>query len=264
MCSQHFGVRAGDRPAGASFASRSAACGRSAAAGTAHPLATLTAIEILKRGGSAADAAIAAAACLGFLEPTGSGLGGDCYVLLWDPRRTKLTGLAGSGRSPRSLSLETVRSRATGGVIPAYGAVSVSTPGALDAWWTLHRGYGVLEWRSLFDAAVHFCEAGVPVPQIIGYHLKRDFEAFLQPGSGVEECVNAIRTYAPHGRAPREGDIFRNPDLARTYRAIAEGGREVFYEGPIARTIDAYFKRIGGWLSREDLRGQHAEWWNRS
>jgi gamma-glutamyltranspeptidase / glutathione hydrolase len=257
---ERFDVRAGDRPAGASFASRSAALGRSGAAGTAHPLATLTAIETLKRGGSAADAAIAAAACLGFLEPTGSGLGGDCYVLLWDPTRSKLQGLAGSGRSPRSLSLETVRSRATGGVIPAYGAISVSTPGALDAWWTLHRGHGVLEWRSLFDAAVHFCEAGAPLPQIIGYHFNRDLETILQPGSGVEESANATRTYAPGGRAPREGDIFRNPDLARTYRAIAEGGREVFYDGPIARTIDAYFKRIGGWLSREDLRDQHAEW----
>jgi gamma-glutamyltranspeptidase/glutathione hydrolase len=257
---ERFDVRAGDRPAGASFASRSAALGHSGAAGTAHPLATLTAIETLKRGGSAADAAIAAAACLGFLEPTGSGLGGDCYVLLWDPARAKLTGLAGSGRSPRSLSLETVRARAAGGIIPAYGAISVSTPGALDAWWTLHRAHGILEWRSLFDAAVHFCEAGAPLPQIIGYHFGRDLETFVQPGAGVEEYANAMRTYAPGGRAPREGDIFRNPDLARTYRAIAEGGREVFYDGPIARTIDAYFRRIGGWLSREDLRDQHAEW----
>src|SRR5271156_3094480 len=155
---ERFDVRAGDRPAGASFASRSAALGRSGAAGTAHPLATLSAIETLKRGGSAADAAIAAAACLGFLEPTGSGLGGDCYVLLWDPKRMKLTGLAGSGRSPRSLSLETVRSRAAGGEIPAYGAISVSTPGALDAWWTLHGAHGALEWRSLFDAAIYLCE----------------------------------------------------------------------------------------------------------
>jgi gamma-glutamyltranspeptidase/glutathione hydrolase len=257
---ERFDVRAGDRPAGASFASRSAALGHSGAAGTAHPLATLTAIETLKRGGSAADAAIAAAACLGFLEPTGSGLGGDCYVLLWDPARAKLTGLAGSGRSPRSLSLETVRARAAGGIIPAYGAISVSTPGALDAWWTLHRAHGILEWRSLFDAAIHFCEAGAPLPQIIGYHFGQDLETFVQPGSGVEECANAMRTYAPGGRAPREGDIFRNPDLARTYRAIAEGGREVFYDGPIARAIDAYFRRIGGWLSREDLHDQHAEW----
>jgi gamma-glutamyltranspeptidase / glutathione hydrolase len=257
---ERFDVRAGDRPAGASFASRSAALGRSGAAGTSHPLATLTAIETLKRGGCAADAAIAAAACLGFLEPTGSGLGGDCYVLLWDPRRAKLTGLAGAGRSPRSLELDTVRARARSGVIPAYGAISVSTPGALDAWWTLHRRHGALEWKSLFDAAIHFCEAGVPVPQIIGYHFKRDLELFRQPGSGVEEYDNALRTYAPDGHAPQPGEVFRNPDLARSYAAIAAGGRDVFYDGPMARAIDGYFKRIGGWLSHEDLRDQHAEW----
>ncbi len=257
---ERFDVRAGDRPAGASFASRSAALGCSGAAGTSHPLATLTAIETLKRGGCAADAAIAAAACLGFLEPTGSGLGGDCYVLVWDPRVAKLTGLAGSGRSPRSLKLDTVRARARGGVIPAYGAISVSTPGALDAWWTLHCRHGVLDWKSLFAAAIHFCEAGVPVPQIIGYHIQRDLELLRQPGSGVEEFANAMRTYAPDGHAPRQGDVFRNPDLARTYGAIAAGGRDIFYDGPIAQAIERYFKRIGGWLSHEDLRDQRAEW----
>ncbi len=257
---ERLDVRAGDRPAGASFASRSAVLGRSGAAGTAHPLATLTAIETLKRGGCAADAAIAAAACLGFLEPTGSGLGGDCYVLVWDPGTAKLTGLAGSGRSPRALGLDTVRARAAGGVIPAYGAISVSTPGALDAWWTLHRRHGVLAWKSLFEAAIHFCESGVPVPQIIGYHFKRDLELIRAPGSGVEECENAIRTYAPDGQVPGPGDIFRNPDLARTYGAIAAGGRDVFYDGPLSRVIDGYFQRIGGWLRQSDLREQHAEW----
>ncbi len=257
---ERFDVRAGDRPSGASFASRSAAIGSSGAAGTAHPLATLTAIETLKRGGSAADAAIAAAACLGFLEPTGSGLGGDCYVLLWDPSEARLQGLAGSGRSPRSLSLETVRARSREGLIPPYGAISVSTPGVLDAWWMLHGRYGTLEWKGLFESAIHFCESGAPVPQIVAYQLKRDLEVFRDPRSGVEECTNALRTYAPGGHAPREGDIFQNPDLARTYRAIAEGGRDVFYDGDIARTIERYFKRIGGWLCREDLREHRSEW----
>ena len=253
-------VHAGDRPSGASFASLSAAMGRSGAAGTAHPLATLTAIEMLKRGGSAADAAVAANACLGFLEPTSCGLGGDCYAMVWDPKLSKVVGLAGSGRSPKSLSLETVRQRAVNGVIPKFGAVSISTPGALDAWWTLHQRYGRLKWQEVLEPAIHLCESGVPVPQIIGFYIKRNLAAFVKPGSGVEETANAVHTFAPGGSAPSEGDVFRNPDLARTYRMIAEGGRDAYYDGPIAKTIEAYFMRIGGWLSVSDLREQHAEW----
>ena len=253
-------VHAGDRISGASFASRSAAMGCSGAAGTAHPLATLTAIETLKRGGSAVDAAVAANACLGFLEPTSSGLGGDCFAMVWDPKLSKVVSLAGSGRSPRALTLETVRARAKDGVIPKYGAISISTPGALDAWWTLHQRYGRLKWAELFAPAIHLAESGVPLPQIIGYYIKRNLAIFTRAGSGVEETTNAMHTYAPSGTAPNEGDVFRNPDLARTYRMIAEGGRDAFYDGPIAHTIDAYFKRIGGWLSHDDLRDQHAEW----
>jgi gamma-glutamyltranspeptidase/glutathione hydrolase len=253
-------VHAGDRPSGAIFASRSAAMGRSGAAGTAHPIATLTAIETLKRGGTAVDAAIAANACLGFLEPTSCGLGGDCYAMVWDPRLNKVVGLAGSGRSPKALTLETVRQRAVDGVIPKFGAVSISTPGALDAWWTLHQRYGRLKWAEILEPAIHLAETGVPVPQIIGYYIGRNLAAFVRPGSGVEETVNAMHTYAPGGVAPVEGDIFRNPDLARTYRTIAEGGRDAFYDGPIAQTIEAYFKRIGGWLAVSDMREQHAEW----
>jgi gamma-glutamyltranspeptidase/glutathione hydrolase len=257
---ERFDVRAGDRPCGASFASRSAVYGCSGAAGTAHPYATSTAIEILKRGGSAADAAVAAAACLGFLEPTGSGLGGDCYALIWDPKVTKVVGLAGSGRSPTTLSAETVRRRSPGGLIAPYGAIAVSTPGVLDAWWTLHQRYGRLRWPQIFEPAIDLCDSGVPVPQVIAFHLRRDLEALCDPGSGVEERANALHTYAPLGRAPLEGEIFRNPDLARTYRAIAEGGRDAFYGGSIALVIDAYFKRIGGWLSLEDLRTHRSEW----
>ena len=253
-------VHAGDRPAGASFSSRSPALGCSGAAGTAHPLATQAAIEMLKRGGSAVDAAIAANALLGFVEPVSSGLGGDCFAFVWDPKTNKLEGMASSGRSPKSLSLETARSRAKNGVLPTLGAVTVSTPGALDGWWTLHQRYGTLKWAELFEPAIHYCESGAPNPQIIGWYLKRNMAAFLRPGSGVEETANAVATYTPGGVAPNEYDVRRNPDLAHTYRMIAEGGRDVFYDGPIAKTIDAYFKRIGGWLSAEDLREHHAEW----
>jgi gamma-glutamyltranspeptidase/glutathione hydrolase len=253
-------VHAGDRPNGASFASRSAALGLSGAAGTAHPLATLAAIETLKRGGSAVDAAVAANACLGFLEPTSAGLGGDCFAMLWDPKIAQVVGLAGSGRSPQSLTLETVRARSPAGVIPGFGAISVSVPGALDAWWTLHQRYGKLGWKELFEPAIALCESGVPVPQIIGYYIKRNLAIFERAESGVEETANAKRTYASNGHAPGEGDVFRNPDLARTYRLIAQGGRDAFYAGEIAHTIDAYFKRIGGWLSYEDLRRHHSEW----
>jgi gamma-glutamyltranspeptidase / glutathione hydrolase len=253
-------VHAGDRPAGASFGSRSAAFGLSGAAGTAHPIATLTAIEILKKGGSAADAAIAANACLGFLEPTSSGLGGDCYVMLWDPKLGKVVGLAGSGRSPQSLSLETARARSPGGSLAPLGAISVSVPGALDAWWTLHQRYGVLPWAELFQPAIHLCENGVPEPPVIGYYIQRNMAGFARAGSQIEESANAAHVYAPGGRPPGVGDVFRNPDLAKTYRMIAEGGRDAFYEGPIAHAIDAYFKRIGGWLSYEDLARHHSEW----
>src|ERR1700733_9912106 len=135
-------VHAGDRVSGASFASRSAAMGCSGAAGTAHPLATLTAIEILKKGGSAIDAAVATNAVLGFVEPTSSGIGGDCYAMIWDPKLKKVVGLAGAGRSPKALTLDIARSRAKNGALPPYGAVSISVPGALDAWWTLHQRYG--------------------------------------------------------------------------------------------------------------------------
>ncbi|MGA9984969.1 MAG: gamma-glutamyltransferase family protein [Acidobacteriaceae bacterium] len=253
-------VHAGDRPAGASFSSRSPALGCNGAAGTAHPIATQIGIDMLKRGGSAVDAAIAINACLGFMEPTSSGLGGDCYAFVWDPKLSKVVSMASSGKSPRSLSLATVRARAKNGVIPPLGAISVSTPGALAGWWALHQRYGKLKWAELFEPAIHYCENGAPNPQIIGWYIKRNLAAFLRPTSGVEETVNAMHTYAPGGTPPNEYDVRRNPDLARTYKLIAEGGRDAFYEGPIADTIDAYFKRIGGWLSKEDLRDMQAEW----
>ena len=253
-------VHGGDRPVGASFASRTAAYGCSGAAGTAHPLATQAGIDILKRGGSAVDAAIAINACLGFLEPTSSGIGGDCFAMLWDPNQRKVVSLAGSGASPRALSLATARSRALNGALPPLGAVSVSVPGAVDAWWTLHRRYGKLKWAELFAPAIALAEDGAPVPDVIAYYIRANLKAFQRPGAGVEETANVMRTYAPSGSSPDAGGVFRNPDLARTYRLIAAGGRDAFYAGQIARTIDAYFKRIGGWLSAADLAAHHSEW----
>ncbi|KKC27899.1 gamma-glutamyltransferase family protein [Sphingomonas sp. SRS2] len=253
-------IRGGDRPVGASFASRTAVYGISGAAGTSHPLATQAGIEILRRGGSAVDAAITINACLGLLEPTACGIGGDCYVMLWDPKVKKVVGLAGSGSSPGGLSLDTVRSRAKNGALPAYGAISVSVPGTVDAWFMLHARYGRLKWADLFDPAIELAEHGAPVPDMIAYYIRRSLINFRKAGAGIEEIDNAIRTYAMDGDGPKAGSVFRNPDLARTYRAIAKGGRDAFYKGDIAKTIDAYFRRIGGWLRREDLAAHKGEW----
>ena len=254
-------VHAGDRPVGASFASRTAAYGLNGAAATAHPLATQAGIEILKAGGSAVDAAIAINACLGFLEPTSSGIGGDAYAMIWDPSRKEVVGLAGSGASPHGLSLETVRARSKSGVLPPLGALSVSVPGAVDAWWTMHQRFGKLPWAQLFQPAIAHAEAGAPVPDLIAYYIRRGVAAFRRPDNGLEESANALRTYGlADGNGPAAGQVFRNPDLARTYRAIAAGGRDAFYRGDIARTIERYFRRIGGWLTSADLAAHQSEW----
>ncbi|WP_334655886.1 gamma-glutamyltransferase family protein [Sphingomonas panaciterrae] len=254
-------VHAGDRPVGASFASRTAVYGLNGAAGTAHPLATQAGIDMLKRGGSAVDAAIAMNACLGLLEPTASGIGGDVYAMIWDPRQKKVVGLAGSGASPRGLSLETVRGRAKNGALPPLGAITVSVPGTVDGWWTMHQRYGKLPWKVLFEPAIAMAEAGTPVPDIIAYYIRRSMANFARPGNGVEETANALKTWGmADGKGPAAGQVFRNPDLARTYRAIAAGGRDAFYAGDLARTMDRYFKRIGGWLRYEDLAAHRSEW----
>jgi gamma-glutamyltranspeptidase/glutathione hydrolase len=253
-------IHSGDRVAGETFASRSTVWGVHGAAATAHPLATLTAVEVLKAGGSAVDAAVAANACLGFLEPISCGIGGDCFAMVWDPKARKLAGLNGSGRSPRALSLETQRARARRGLIASHGATSVSTPGAVDAWWTLHQRYGRLKWADILAPAIEMAARGTPVPQTVAYYLDLSHRFFTKPGNGIEEVENFKRVWAPTGSTPREGEVFANPALARTYRLIAEGGREGFYGGETADVIDAYFKRIGGWLSKADLAAHHSEW----
>jgi gamma-glutamyltranspeptidase/glutathione hydrolase len=253
-------ARGGDRVAAEAWASRSTVWGARGAAATAHPLASLIAIDLLRAGGSAMDAAIGANAALGFLEPTACGIGGDCFAMVWDPAAGALTGLNGSGRSPRGLTLETQRARARNGFIRPFGAASVSVPGAVDAWKTLHERYGRLPWPDLFAPSIDLATHGAPVAQTVAHQLRLSLEGFTRPDRGIEELENLKALWAPEGRTPAEGEVFANPALAHTYRLIAEGGRDAFYEGEIAGTIEAYFRRIGGWLTKADLAAHHAEW----
>lgn len=260
LAQRYPGVGPGDRIVGERFAGRSTVWGANGAAATAHPIATLIGIDTLRRGGSAIDAAIAINAALGFLEPVANGIGGDAFCLMWDPAQRRVVGLNGSGNSPLGLSLETARSRAVDGYLPRYGAVTVNVPGTVDAWWSAHQRYGRLPWADVLLPVAELCERGAPVPQLIAFYLERNMANFLRDGAGVEETDNARRVFMPGGRTPREGEVFRNPDLGRTYRTIAEGGRDAYYDGPIADHIEAYFRRIGGWVTRADLAAHRTEW----
>ena len=252
-------IYSGDRLAGSPFASRSVVWGMSGVAATSHPRATLVAMDILRKGGSAVDAAIAANATLGVVEPTANGIGGDAFCLLWDPAQKKVVALNGSGHSPAALSLETLRERSPNGRVPFHGAASVTVPGAVDAWWTMHQKYGKLPWKDLLEPAAGVAEEGMPISLMIADRMKRDMAGFLRDPN-IEELENVKKIYYTRGRTPVEGEIVRNPDLARTLRMIGEGGRDAYYDGPIADTIEAYFKRIGGWMTRADLSAQHARW----
>lgn len=260
---QRYG--SGDRVAGAVWASRSPVIAPHGAAATAHPLATRVAVDVLKDGGTAVDAAIAANAMLGLLEPTGNGIGGDVFAIVWDPRTGRLYGYNGSGRSPKGLDLETVRRVARekgGGAIPPFGAASVTVPGTVDGWYALHGRFGRLPMRRLLQPAIDYAENGAPIAQTIAYYWannQRRLERAFAEGQ-LEEIANARRTYWPGGVLPAEGSLFRNRDLARTYRALQSGGRSAFYQGHVARTMDAYMRRIGGWLRYEDLAAHKGEW----
>ncbi|MFC0632813.1 gamma-glutamyltransferase family protein [Brevundimonas balnearis] len=257
----YSGVGTGDRIMGAPFAGRSTVWGTRGAVATAHPTATLIGLDTLRRGGSAIDAAIAVNAALGFLEPVANGIGGDAFGLLWDPAQRKVVGFNGSGRSPRGLSLAAARGKANErGFLPSYGAVTVNVPGTVDAWWSAHQRYGKLPWRDVLLPVAELCERGEATPQLIAWYLQRNMANFDRSAAIIEENDNRRRVYAPDGRTPRVGELFANPDLARTYRVIAEGGRDAFYDGPIAEAIEGYFRRVGGWMTRADLAAHRTEW----
>ncbi len=253
---------AGDRVTGDWFATRSPVLAQNGMAATSQPLATEIAMDILKAGGNAVDAAIAANAALGLMEPTGNGIGGDLFAIVWDPETQQVYGLNASGRSPQNLSLDELRSRATeAGTIPSHGSLPVTVPGAVDGWFELNERFGRMPMAELLEPAITYAEEGFPITQVIAYYweLNRSaHEARFESGM-IEEIDNARATYWPNG-SPQAGDVFRNPDLANTYRLIAEGGRDAFYRGPIAETIDAYMRRIGGFIRSEDLAMHTSDW----
>jgi gamma-glutamyltranspeptidase / glutathione hydrolase len=260
-------ARNGDRVAGPSFATRSPVYAQNGAAATAHPLATQVAIDTLKKGGSAVDAAIAANAALGFLEPTGNGIGGDLFALIWDPATKKLYGINGSGRAPMGMSLENRRAReaaintGTPGKRPSFGSVTVTVPGAVDAWYSMHQRFGKLTMRQNLAPAIAYAQGGAPVPPVIAHYYERNLARLAERAAAgeVEEFANARATYFPNG-APKAGQMVTNPDLARTLTLIARGGRDAFYKGTIATTIDTYMRRINGPLRASDLAAHRSEW----
>jgi gamma-glutamyltranspeptidase/glutathione hydrolase len=251
----------GDREVGDWYATRSPTVAQSGMAATSHPLASQIAIEILKQGGSAVDAAIGANAALGLMEPTGCGIGGDLFAIVWDPKTAKLHGLNGSGRSPIGLSLAGLRARlGDQKEMPYVGVLPVTVPGAVDGWFELHGKFGRLPMKTVLAPAIRYAKDGFPVTQVIGAAFALNLRLLNQYAKGIEEFDNARAVYMPGGRAPREGEIFRNPDLARTYERIAEGGRDAFYRGEIAGVVDAYMRRIGGHLRKRDLAAHRSTW----
>ena len=221
-------------------------------------------IQILRDGGNAVDAAIAANAATGLMEPTGNGIGGDIFVIIWDPETRQVYGLNGAGRSPMGLTYdEVIETVGEGGSIPAMGAMPVSVPGTVDGWFTMHERFGSMPMEDILAPVISYAENGFPLTETIGYYWDRNMrilDARFERGE-FEEFANAQATYLTEdGDAPREGEIFRNPDLANTYSLIAEGGRDAFYDGPIAQTINDYMERIGGWISYDDLANHRSEW----
>jgi gamma-glutamyltranspeptidase/glutathione hydrolase len=259
----YAGIGMGDRITGPKFVGRSTVWGANGAAATAHPTRHPDrASTSLRRGGSAIDAAIAINAALGFLEPTWPTASAATPSACCGTRPSaRSSGFNGSGNSPRGLSLAAARGKAgANGLLPRYGAVTANVPGAVDAWWAAHQRYGKLPWAEVLAPVIELCERGEAVPQLIAWYLERNMAVFDRATGIIEENENRRRVFAPGGRTPRVGEVFANPDLARTYRLIAEGGRDAFYDGPIADAIEGYFRRIGGWMTRADLAAHRTEW----
>ena len=260
----------GGRPVGAAF-SRSPVFGANGMAATAQPLASQVAVDILKQGGSAVDAAIAANAALGLMEPTGNGIGGDLFAIVWDPTSAKLYGYNGSGRSPKAMDLDSLKQRISllkneGKLaedypgIPPRGSLPVTVPGTVDGWFALHEQFGKLPMSQVLAPTVRYAREGFPISPVIARYFAGNLARFNQDAEMIEEFDNALSTWFRGGRAPVEGEIFSNPDLGDTLEQIGKEGRDVFYKGRFAQVMASYFERIGAALTLEDFEGHRGEW----
>lgn len=249
-----FGILcfAQDRITGLNFATRSEVIAQNGMACTSQPLATQAALDILKAGGNAVDAAIAANAVLGLTEPTGSGIGGDIFAIIWDAKTQKLYGLNGSGRSPYELKLQYFKDNGYE-KIPAFGPLSVSVPGCVDGWFELNKKFGKLKMNEILAPAIHYAREGFPVSEVIAYYWQGNARS-LQKHPGFAEI------YMPGGKAPAKGEVFKNPYLANTLELIGKEGRDVFYKGEIAEKIVAYLKEQGGFFTMKDFEDHTSEW----
>jgi len=233
-------------------ASRSVVYARHVMVCAAQPLAVQAGVEVLEAGGSAVDAAIAVNACLALMEPTSCGLGGDLFAIVWDPKAEKLVGLNASGRAPLALTIEKVPPDSDG-TIPLFSPYAWSVPGCADGWFELHAKYGRLPMRRVLDRAIQYAEEGFPLSPVIAADWARGVARFKDK-PGFKEV------FMPGGRAPREGEIFKNPALAKTLRLLADKGRDAYYKGPIAETLVRYSQTHGGFFALEDFARHHSTW----
>lgn len=246
-----------DRVTGKNFATRSEVIAANGMVATSQPLASQIGLQVLKDGGNAIDAAIAANAALGLMEPTGNGIGGDLFAIVWHEKSQKLYGLNASGRSPKSLTLEKLKhelSDLNRETIPPYGMLPISVPGTVDGWFELHNKFGQLPMKKILQPAIEYANTGFPVSELISYYWQKSVPK-LAPQVGSFKS-----TFTINGKGPAKGQIFKNPELANTLKQIAEGGRDVFYKGSIAKKIDHFMKKNGGYIRYDDL-AEHTSTW---
>jgi gamma-glutamyltranspeptidase / glutathione hydrolase len=251
----------GDRITGPNFATRSPVLARQAMVATSHPLAAQVGIDVLKQGGTAVDAAIAVNALLGLVEANNCGIGGDLFAIVWSAKDKKLYGLNASGRSPKGLDykqLQTVLGNRK--QIPLYGPLSVSVPGTVDGWFQLHGRFGKLPMQTLLSPSIRYAREGVPMAQVVAYSWQLAASRLEANKADITESENFRRTFLPNGHTAKEGELFRNPDLAAAYEKIAKGGRDTFYKGEMAEVMDQYARKWGLYLRKEDLAAHQSTW----